>query len=150
MAYEEASASRVGWRQTMAKRNPELQGLLGPLETEVMETVWRLGETTVRDVHAELSQRRDLAYTTIMTTMARLASKGLLARDTSGLAHRYRPTVSREQYAESTVTSVVDWLVDSFPVPAMSYFVDVIDDETDPEVLDALRAKIERLRIQEP
>jgi predicted transcriptional regulator len=134
----------------MAKRNPELQGLLGPLETEVMETVWRLGETTVRDVHAELSQRRDLAYTTIMTTMARLASKGLLARDTTGLAHRYRPTVSREEYAQSTVTSVVDWLVDSFPVPAMSYFVDVIDDDTDPAVLDALRAKIEGLRTQEP
>ena len=134
----------------MAKRNPELQGLLGPLETEVMETVWRLGETTVRDVHAELSQRRDLAYTTIMTTMARLATKGLLARDTTGLAHRYRPTVSREEYAQSTVTSVVDWLVDSFPVPAMSYFVDVIDDDTDPEVLNALRAKIERLRVLEP
>jgi predicted transcriptional regulator len=133
----------------MGKRNAELEGLLGPLETEVMETVWRLGETTVRDVHAELSQRRDLAYTTIMTTMARLASKGLLARDTSGLAHRYRPTISREQYAETTVTSVVDWLVDSFPVPAMTYFADVIDDDTDPEVLDALRAKIERLRIQE-
>lgn len=133
----------------MAKRNTELQGLLGPLETEVMETVWRLGETTVRDVHAELAQSRDLAYTTIMTTMARLASKGLLARDTSGLAHRYRPTVSREEYAESTVSSVVDWLVGSFPVPAMSYFVDVLDDDTDPAVLDALRAKIEQLRAEE-
>lgn len=133
----------------MAKRNPELQGLLGPLETEVMETVWRMGETTVRDVHEELSQRRELAYTTIMTTMARLASKGLLARDTTGLAHRYCPTLSREEYAESTVSSVVDWLVNSFPVPAMSYFVNVIDDDTDPEVLDALRAKIERLRAQE-
>jgi predicted transcriptional regulator len=133
----------------MAKRKPELQGLLGPLETEVMEAVWRLGESTVRDVHAELSQQRDLAYTTIMTTMARLASKGLLARDTSGLAHRYRPTVSREDYARSTVTSVVDWLVDSFPEPAMSYFVDVIDDGSDPTVMEALRAKIDRLRVQE-
>jgi predicted transcriptional regulator len=136
-------------RHDMAKRNPELQGLLGPLETEVMETVWRLGETTVRDVHAELAQRRDLAYTTIMTTMARLASKGYLARDTSGLAHRYVPTLSREEYEKSTVPSVVDWLVDSFPVPGMSYFVDVIDDDTDPAVLDALRSKIERLRVQE-
>lgn len=133
----------------MAKRKPELQGLLGPLETEVMEAVWRLGESTVRDVHAELAEQRDLAYTTIMTTMARLASKGLLARDTSGLAHRYRPTVSREEYARSTVTSVVDWLVDSFPEPAMSYFVDVIDDGSDPTVLEALRAKIDGLRVQE-
>lgn len=133
----------------MAKRKPELQGLLGPLESEVMEAVWRLGESTVRDVHAELAEQRDLAYTTIMTTMARLASKGLLARDTSGLAHRYRPTVSREEYARSTVTSVVDWLVDSFPEPAMSYFVDVIDDGSDPAVLEALRAKIDGLRVQE-
>ncbi|CAN5513669.1 BlaI/MecI/CopY family transcriptional regulator [soil metagenome] len=133
----------------MAKRRNQLQGLLGPLESEVMETVWQLGETTVRDVHAELAPRRDLAYTTIMTTMARLASKGLLMRDTSGLAHRYRPTVTREEYAESTVTSVVDWLVDAFPEPAMSYFVQKIDDESDPAVMDALRSRIAELREQE-
>lgn len=130
----------------MAKRKGELDGLLGPLETEVMETVWRLGETTVRDVHADLALRRDLAYTTIMTTMARLASKGLLHRDTTGLAHRYRATMTREDYARSTVTSVVDWLVDSFPEPAMAYFVDVIDEGGDPRVVDALRSKIDRLR----
>ena len=114
-----------------------------------METVWELGETTVRDVHAELSPRRELAYTTIMTTMARLASKGLLARDTTGLAHRYRPTVTREEYARSTVTSVVDWLLDAYPEPAVSYFVQKIDDEADPEMMSALRARIDELRAQE-
>ncbi len=133
----------------MGKRKSELQGLLGPLETEVMETVWELGETTVRDVHAALAARRDLAYTTIMTTMARLAAKGLLDRDTTGLAHRYRAALSREDYATSTVTSVVDWLVDSFPAPAMAYFVDVLDDGGDPGALDALRSRLDRLRVQE-
>jgi predicted transcriptional regulator len=130
----------------MGKRKTSLQGLLGPLETDVMEIVWRLGETTVRDVHAELAQSRDLAYTTVMTTMARLASKGLLKRDTTGLAHRYLPALSREEYARSTVTSVVDWLVDSFPEPAISYFVEVLDDGSDPDALSALRARIDRLR----
>ena len=134
---------------TMAKRKPELDGLLGPLETDVMETVWDLGDTTVRDVHAEISERRDLAYTTVMTTMTRLAAKGLLTRDTSGLAHRYRANLSREDYAQTTVASVVDWLVDSFPEPAMSYFVDVLDDRSDPEVVNALRSKIDRLRAEE-
>jgi predicted transcriptional regulator len=133
----------------MGRRKNQLQGLLGPLESEVMETVWDLGETTVRDVHAELAPRRDLAYTTVMTTMTRLAAKGLLHRDTSGLAHRYRPTVSRDDYARSTVTSVVDWLLDSFPEPAMRYFVQKIDDEADPAVMSALRARIDELRIQE-
>jgi predicted transcriptional regulator len=133
----------------MAKRKNQLQGLLGPLETEVMEAVWRLGDTTVRDVHAELAQHRDLAYTTIMTTMARLASKGLLARDTSGLAHRYRPTMTRDQYAELTVTSVVDWLVTSFPEPAISYFVEKVEAGGDPAAIAALRDKIEQLRDRE-
>lgn len=133
----------------MGMRRSQLDGLLGPLETEVMETVWRLGETTVREVHAELEKVRDIAYTTVMTTMARLASKGLLARDTSGLAHRYRPSLSREDYAKSTVTSVVDWLVDSFPEPAMSYFVKVIDSGGEEPALDGLRERINRLREQE-
>jgi predicted transcriptional regulator len=130
----------------MAKRRNQLQGLLGPLETEVMETVWNQGETTVRDVHAALARRRDLAYTTVMTTMARLASKGVLVRDTSGLAHRYRPAMTREAYARSTVTSVVDWLVESFPEPAMSYFVEVVNDGGDPSHMQALRTKVDRLR----
>ncbi|MPZ86673.1 MAG: BlaI/MecI/CopY family transcriptional regulator [Nitriliruptorales bacterium] len=134
----------------MAKRRNQLDGLLGPLESEVMETVWRLGETTVRDVHADLAQTRDLAYTTIMTTMARLAAKGLLERDTSGLAHRYRPTVSRDEYARSTVTSVVDWLVDSFPEPAISYFVKVVNDGAEPAgSMGSLREKVDKLRAQE-
>lgn len=133
----------------MAKRRSQLQGLLGPLETDVMETVWSLGDTTVRDVHEALAARRDLAYTTVMTTMARLASKGLLARDTSGLAHRYRATITRDEYARSTVTSVVDWLVDRFPEPAMSYFAKVVEDEGTGASTDELRRRIEQLRMQE-
>ena len=132
----------------MAKRRSQLQGLLGPLESDVMETVWKLGDTTVRDVHEALMARRDPAYTTVMTTMARLASKGLLARDTSGLAHRYRATITRDEYARSTVTSVVDWLVDRFPEPAMSYFMQVVEDDGVAST-DELRLKIEQLRMQE-
>ncbi len=132
----------------MAKRKNQLDGLLGPLESEVMEAVWRLGDTTVRDVHAYLAPTRDLAYTTIMTTMARLAAKGLLERDTAGLAHRYRPTISREDYARSTVASVVGWLVDSFPEPAMSYFAEVVD-SAEPEAIASLRARVDEARAQE-
>ena len=132
----------------MPKRRNQLDGVLGPLETDVMEAVWQRGEATVRDVHAALAGDRDIAYTTVMTTMTRLAAKGLLVRDTTGLAHRYRAALSRDEYARSTVHSVVDWLVGSFPEPAMSYFVDVVGDE-DPDRLAALRARIAALRASE-
>jgi predicted transcriptional regulator len=133
----------------MVKRRNQLDAVLGPLETEVMNAVWDRGDTTVRDVHADLAGKREIAYTTVMTTMSRLAGKGLLKRDTSSLAHRYCPTVSREEYARSTVHSVVDWLVNSFPEPAISYFVDVVNDGSDPAVLHALRTKIDELRSRE-
>ncbi len=132
----------------MPKRRSQLDGVLGPLESEVMEAVWARGDATVRDVHETLAVRRDIAYTTVMTTMGRLATKGLLIRDTSGLAHHYRAGLTREEYAYSTVHSVVDWLVNSFPEPAISYFLDVVDTE-DPAVVDALRSSVERLRERE-
>jgi predicted transcriptional regulator len=67
-------------------------GLLGPLETRIMRLVWagQVGETfVVRDVQALMTE---LAYTTVMTTLHRLAEKGLLASraERGRRAHEYR------------------------------------------------------------
>ncbi len=129
----------------MARRNDPIETLLGPLEQDVMEAVWQLGETTVRDVHSQLATTRSIAYTTVMTTMTRLATKGLLVRDTEGLAHRYRPAVSREHYARSTVEGVMGWLLDRFPEPAAAYLADVVE-QADDDSLDDLRAAAARRR----
>jgi hypothetical protein len=51
--------------------------------------------------------------------------------------------VSKEQYASSTVKSVVDWLMGHFPDPAVSYFLDRVEDE-DEDVIDRLREAIEQ------
>ena len=132
----------------MARRNDPIETLLGPLEQDVMEAVWQLGESTVRDVHNLLATSRSIAYTTVMTTMTRLASKGLLIRDTEGLAHRYRAAVSREHYARSTVEGVMGWLLDRFPEPAAAYLADVVDQADDDSLAD-LRAAAARRRDQE-
>jgi predicted transcriptional regulator len=132
----------------MARRNEPLETLLGPLEQDVMEVAWRLGDSTVRDVHDELASTRSIAYTTVMTTMSRLATKGLLFRDTTDLAHRYRPAVSRDRYARSAVSDVISWLLDRYPEPAAAYFADVVED-ADGVTLDELRAAVERRRVGE-
>jgi predicted transcriptional regulator len=132
----------------VGRRNDPIETLLGPLEQDVMDVVWRLGDTTVRDVHGELASQRTIAYTTVMTTMSRLAAKGLLVRDTEGLAHRYRPAVSRERYARSTVEDVLTWLLDRYPEPAAAYLADVVD-EVDGVTLTGLRDAVQRRRAQE-
>ncbi|MGH2588960.1 MAG: BlaI/MecI/CopY family transcriptional regulator, partial [Dehalococcoidia bacterium] len=59
---------------------PGIRSVLGDLEAEIMEFIWArpAGEgTTVRDVFEVLYERRRIAYTTVMNTMARLAKKNL-------------------------------------------------------------------------
>src|SRR5919106_5225758 len=126
-----------------ARRRHTLAEVLGPLEAEVMDVVWDRSEVTVRDVHRALEAKRSIAYTTVMTTLGRLADKGLLQRVEDQPAHHYKPIVTREQYASSTVKSVVDWLVSHFPDPAVSYFVDRVEEE-DEQVIERLREAIEQ------
>jgi predicted transcriptional regulator len=130
-----------------ARRKHSLSEVLGPLEAEIMEVVWDQGEVTVRDVHRFLNQNREVAYTTIMTTLGRLADKGLLQRVEAQPAHRFSAIITREQYARSTVKSVVDWLVNHFPDPAVSYFLDRVERE-DEEVIDRLREAIDQRRAR--
>ena len=125
------------------RRRHTLAEVLGPLEAEVMEVTWDIGEVTVRDVHESLSGSRQVAYTTVMTTMGRLADKGLLRRVEDQRAHRFTPLLSREQYADSTVKSVVDWLVSQFRDPTVAYFLDRVEAE-DEKVIEALKEAIEQ------
>jgi len=126
-----------------SRRRQPLADVLGPLEAEVMEIVWDLREATVRDAHRALVATRPIAYTTVMTTMGRLTEKGILRRVEDQPAHHYFPLVSREQYASSTVKSVVDWLVNHFRDPAVAYFIDKVEEE-DQAVIDSLRDAIQQ------
>lgn len=72
----------------------------GDLEADIMDTLWTRGEpATVRDVHGVLRQKREIAYTTVMTVMDILHGKGWLTREKRGRAWLYDPSSSREQYS---------------------------------------------------
>jgi predicted transcriptional regulator len=58
---------------TIHEQREQLSAHLGPLELEVMELVWQQGEASVRAIHLAFSER--LAYTTLMTTLDRIAQK---------------------------------------------------------------------------
>lgn len=74
-------------------------------ELELMDVLWRLGEGTVQDVCDSLE--RDLAYTTVMTTLRILHSKKrVLTREKRGKAHVYRTLVSREEVSHSILADL--------------------------------------------
>jgi BlaI family transcriptional regulator, penicillinase repressor len=71
---------------------------LGELEQAVMDRLWSSPEPqTVRQVHEALSEHRDLAYTTVMTVLQRLAKKHLVVQHRDDRAHRYAPTHGRDE-----------------------------------------------------
>ena len=80
---------------------------LGPTEMQVMTIIWSHRRSlTVRDLHTALAHR-GIAYTTVMTTMDRLAEKGVLSQSAErkglGGAYRYTAAISRGELLAGAV-----------------------------------------------
>jgi len=104
---------------------PGLTKVLGSLESEIMEIIWRKDcEVCVRDVLEELSLQREIAYTTVMTIMGRLADKKLLQKRKMGNAFFFLPVMSRGEFTARIVSGVVDDLLADFSEAAMAHFID--------------------------
>jgi predicted transcriptional regulator len=115
---------------------------LGELEREVMNELWSApGPMLVRDVHTALSRERDLAYTTVMTVLERLARKQMVERDLDGRAYRYRPTQSKDALVAEAMSAALDGAGDNRS-EALMRFVDTMT-STDAQALRDALARVE-------
>ena len=81
---------------------------LGELERAIMEVLWDSDEAlTVRQVSARLTER-NLAHTTVMTVLDRLAKKGFAKRQRDGRAWRYCPAATRETYVTELMLTALE------------------------------------------
>lgn len=81
---------------------------LGQLEAKVMACLWENpSPATVREVLEQLKSSRDVAYTTVMTVLDNLHSKGFVAREKDGRAYRYHAILSREQHTAGLIEDVL-------------------------------------------
>lgn len=118
-----------------------LEKIFGGLEASIMECVWKVGKANVRHVHDYLNESREIAYTTVMTVMGRLACKGYLQKEKCGNAFVYSPSYSREDLEMNVINSVLTGLTDHLTAGALSHFVDAIS-ESDKNALDELEKLI--------
>ena len=111
------------------RRDDTVDHLLGELEAAIMRLMWKADSATVRDVFDLLrADGRSLAYTTVMTVMARLTEKSLLARELSGKTHIYRAVMTEDQFVRATAAKRVQALVDEFGDIAIAQFVAAVND----------------------
>jgi len=120
---------------------------LGPLEESLLDAVWGRGSATVRELLESSSVCRDLAYTTVMTTLDRLFKKNLLTRKTEGRAFRYTPRVTREELHREAAGEAFRQLLNASPAPSLplSYLVEIVS-ERDAHLLEHLRQLVEAKR----
>ena len=97
--------------------------VLAEQELEIMKVVWELGRATVRDVYEHLRARRQLAYTTVMTTMRILEKKGHLTVSRADRAFVYRPARPRQRVLGEMVQEFVDRVFGGAAEPLVQHLV---------------------------
>ena len=93
-------------------------------ELEIMQIVWQRPRVTVRDVYEELRKRRKIAYTTVMTMMGILESKGHLKRTSEERAYVYRPARPKSKVVGKMVRDFVDRVFDGSAKPLLVHLVE--------------------------
>lgn len=116
--------------------------LLTRCEAEVMDIVWSHEPVTVQDVIDNIG--RNLAYTTVMTTLKILEEKGFVRRGPKrGRAYLYSSVVSREFVRHSMAHELAERL---FGGSLKSLVLSLVrDDEITPDDLAELRSSISSL-----
>lgn len=110
----------------------------GELEAAVMDCVWRHGrQMSVRDVLDDLSRGRTIAYTTVLTVMDKLHTKGWLSRERAGRAFVYEATRGREAYTARLMRDALS--TSSNQAAAFVHFLS----ELSPEEAAALRSALQ-------
>jgi predicted transcriptional regulator len=118
---------------------------LGPLEQEILDILWQLGEATVKEIHERIlaDPDRELTYSSVTTVLNRLTKKGWLACQRQGKAFLWTPKVTAEQAnAVKSYEQLQQFLAISNP-DVVAAFADSLDTAS----IDQLSAIAERLKV---
>jgi predicted transcriptional regulator len=97
---------------------------LGETEMEVLHHVWDLGEATVSDVRDRILDDRDVAYTTVMTVMKKLADKGYLQYHQEGRSYVYAPAREPDDVQHSLLRRLMDKVFQGSPTALVQTLVE--------------------------
>lgn len=125
----------------------EKQSPVSETELEVLKVLWDIGSGTVRDVDLVLKQRkRRWAYTTVLTLLTRLQAKGYVESDKSGLAHVFRPRVSRDKLLRQRLSGLAEELCEGTATPLVHALVQA--HRFSPEEIEGFRQLLDELEAE--
>lgn len=128
--------------------NPFKAGLnhvLGTLEKDIMEVLWKRGESCVKDILDTFPVDKNISYSAVITVTNRMTKKGLLKKRKVGKAYFYKPIYDREEFFEIVSKKVVEGISEFSLKSAMVHFVDYMS-QMDSEKIEYFSKLIESKR----
>ena len=115
---------------------------LSPLELDIMNVMWDLGECTSAQVIAEYRKKRELANTTIRTVLANIRKKGYVEVVASVEPRiRFRAKVSKQSVARRSVKQMLSSLFGGSTREAIAFLMK--EENIDPSELEEIRRMID-------
>jgi BlaI family penicillinase repressor len=96
---------------------------LTPQELEIMKLVWQRETASVRDIYEALLDKRKIAYTTVMTMMKILETKGYLKKRRLDRAFIYRPARPKSQVISGMLREFIDRVFNGSAEPLLVHLV---------------------------
>ena len=110
--------------------------VLADREAELMEVLWDHGPSTVAEVKDRVPD--DLAYTTVLTILRTLETKGYVTHDAEGKAHRYSALIERDAARRSALQAMAEKFFKGSTAVLLTHLV--ADEKLKPEDVRRLRA----------
>ena len=133
-------------RETIAKtfrlKGAGLSKVLGPLEEEVMEALWKRDGASGRDILSEIKKYRDIAHTTVLTVLERLAKKGLVEKKREDNNYTFTPRYTKTEFSGMVSKEVLKGVMDLSASDTLASFVDILANKN-PLFLEKLSNLIE-------
>lgn len=113
-------------------------------ELAILNVLWERGAATAREVYEVLYRDQRGVYTAALKLLQIMHGKGLVARDTSGRAHVYRPVINQRHTRGRLLSDLVDRV---FGGSASQLVLQALGSEpsASPEELEQIRTLLDRL-----
>lgn len=118
----------------MAKNKPTNN----PTEAELslLNILWDMGPSTVREIHEFISQKQKTGYTTVLKILQIMHEKALVNRDESNRAHVYEAAIDKIQTQSSLLKDLVS---KAFGGSTSNLVMRALDESTSKEEIEDIR-----------
>jgi BlaI family penicillinase repressor len=115
---------------------------LGRVQLLIMQTLWKLGRATARDITDALNEQEPIAHSTVQTLLRSLEEKGSIKHEVEGRTFVFVPVVAEDKYKH---TATRDLLERVFGGDVRSLVAHLLQNEkVSRKELDEIRKMIER------